>query len=224
MIKNFTINIFLIAFIVLIFSNLSLAGTQNQTTEKKVNLNQIQKKIDDIDKKIEKNKETKKGLNKALKKQEKKIIKTKGELKKIKNKERINKKKLSNLNREIKNLEKELVLRKKKQAEVLYQTYIKPKPGYLQMFLDGVNPNKITRQINYLGYLSRSYNENITQIKETYHKIKEKKETTNKTIKKISSLKQKKLKNNKKLIKQKKAKKNVINKISKKIKSQKKLK
>ena len=178
MIKNLTINILLIAFIVLIFSNLSLAGTQNQTTEKKVNLNQIQKKIDDIDKKIEKNKETKEGLNKALKKQEKKIIKTKSELKKIKNKERINKKKLSNLNREIKKLEKELALRKKKQAEVLYQTYIKPKPGYLQMFLDGVNPNKITRQISYLGYLSRSYNENITQIKEAHHKIKEKKETS----------------------------------------------
>jgi len=224
MIKNLIINILLTTFIVFIFTSLSLAGTQNQTTEKKVNLNQIQKKIDDIEKKIEKNKETKEGLNKALKKQEKKIRKTKKELKKIKNKERKSKKKLSKLNREIKKLEKELVLGKERQSAVLYQSYIKPKPGYLQMFLEGVNPNKITREINYLGYLSRSYNENITQIKDTYNKIKEKKKATNKTIKKISSLKQKKLKNNKKLINQKKAKKNVIKKISKKIKSQKKLK
>jgi len=224
MIKNLTINILLITFTVLIFSSLSLAGTQNQTTEKKVNLGQIQKKINDIDKKIEKNKETKEGLKKALKKQEKKIIKTKKELKKINNKERINKKKLSKLNGEIKKLKKELALGKKRQSVILYQSYIKPKPGYLQMFLEGVNPNKITREINYLGYLSRSYNENITQIKNTYNKINEKKETTNKTIKKISSLKQKKLVNNKKLLKQKKAKKNVINKISKKIESQKKLK
>ena len=224
MIKNLTINILLITFTVLIFSSLSLAGTQNQTTEKKVNLGQIQKKINDIDKKIEKNKETKEGLKKALKKQEKKIIKTKKELKKINNKERINKKKLSKLNGEIKKLKKELALGKKRQSVILYQSYIKPKPGYLQMFLEGVNPNKITREINYLGYLSRSYNENITQIKNTYNKINEKKETTNKTIKKISSLKQKKLVNNKKLLKQKKAKKNVIKKISKKIKSQKKLK
>ena len=56
------------------------------------------------------------------------------------------------------------------QSEILYQAYIKPKPGYLQMFLEGVNPNKITRDINYLGYLSRSYNENITKINSTYKK------------------------------------------------------
>ncbi len=224
MIKNSIINIFVITFIVLIASNSTLAGTQNNTTEKKVNLDQIQKKIDDIDKKIEKNRETKEDLSKDLKKQEKKIRKTKKELKKIKSKEKKNKKKLSMLNREIKELKKNLVARKKKQSAVLYQSYIKPKPSYLQMFLDGVNPNKITREINYLGYLTRSYNENITQIKNTYNKIKVKKEKTNKTIKKISSLKQKKLKNNKKLIKQKKEKKIVIKKISKKIKSQKKLK
>lgn len=222
--KNFITKIFLITFIALIVTSLSLAGTQNQTTEKKINLNQIQKKIDDIDKKIEKNKETKEGLNKDLKKQEKKISKTKKEIKKIKNKEKKNKKKLAKLNKEIKKLKKELTVRKERQSEILYQSYIKPKPGYLQMFLEGVNPNKITRDINYLGYLSRSYNENITKINDTYKKIKEKKKTTNKIIKKISSFKQKKLKKNKKLIKQKKAKKNVINKISKKIKSQKNLK
>jgi septal ring factor EnvC (AmiA/AmiB activator) len=222
--KNFITKIFLITFIALIVTSLSLAGTQNQTTEKKINLNQIQKKIDDIDKKIEKNKETKEGLNKDLKKQEKKISKTKKEIKKIKNKEKKNKKKLTKLNKEIKKLKKELTVRKERQSEILYQSYIKPKPGYLQMFLEGVNPNKITRDINYLGYLSRSYNENITKINDTYKKIKEKKKTTNKIIKKISSFKQKKLKKNKKLIKQKKAKKNVINKISKKIKSQKNLK
>ena len=192
--KNFITKIFLITFIALIVTSLSLAGTQNQTTEKKINLNQIQKKIDDIDKKIEKNKETKEGLNKDLKKQEKKISKTKKEKKKIKNKEKKKKKKLAKLNKEIKKLKKELTVRKERQSEILYQSYIKPKPGYLQMFLEGVNPNKITRDINYLGYLSRSYNENITKINDTYKKIKEKKKTTNKIIKKISSFKQKKLK------------------------------
>ena len=79
MIKNSIINIFVITFIVLIASNSTLAGTQNNTTEKKVNLDQIQKKIDDIDKKIEKNRETKEDLSKDLKKQEKKIRKTKKE-------------------------------------------------------------------------------------------------------------------------------------------------
>ena len=74
--KNFIIKIFLITFIALIVTSLSLAGTQNQTKEKKTNLNQIQKKIYDIDKKIEKKKETKEDLNKDLKKQEKKISKT----------------------------------------------------------------------------------------------------------------------------------------------------
>ena len=222
--KNFITKVFLITFIALLVNSLASAGTQNQTTEKKVNLNQIQKKIDDIDKKIEKNKEIKESLNKDLKKQEKRISSTKKELKRIKNKEKKNKKKLSKLNIEIKKLKKELAVRKEMQSEILYQSYIKPKPGYLQMFLEGVNPNKITRDINYLGYLSRSYNENINKINETYKKIKEKKQITNRTIKKISSLKQNKIKKNKKLLKQKKIKKNVISKITKKIKSQKQLK
>ena len=189
--------------------------------DKQSDLGQIQKKIDAINEQIKENTKTKKGLSKDLKKQEKKISKTKKEIYKIRKKEKKTKKKLRKLKSNLKKLHKEIVSRKIMHTEIIYQSYIKPKPGYLQMFLEGVNPNEISREINYIGYLTRTQNENLKKINHTYKKIKEIKDLTNHTIKKITTLKNKKLKNKKKLLEQKKGKKKVLKKITSKLKSQK---
>ena len=207
--------------LILIFSMTSLNLLAGETDDAKSNLNKIQKQINLIDKKIKENSKVKKGLNRSLKKHEKEISATKKEIFKVKKKQKRNKKKLATLNKKLKKLEKELFKRRQLQNEILYQSYIKPKPGYLQLFIEGINPNEVSRQINYIGYLTKAQNDNILKIDETRKNIRATKKSTKKILKNVTQLRKKKEKNAKKLEKKKKEKKLTLNKISKKLKSQK---
>lgn len=206
---------------ILIFAIVSINLVAGETEDAKDNLNKIKKQINLIDKEIKKNSKVKKGLDKSLKKHEKAISATKKEIYKVKKKQKLNKKKLTKLNKKLKNLESELLKRKKLQNEILYQSYIKPKPGYLQLFLEGVNPNEVSRQINYIGFLTRAQNENILKINKTKEDISNTKKTTKKILKSATKLRKQKEKSAKKLEKKRKAKKATLNKITKKLKTQK---
>jgi len=207
--------------LILIFSFNFSSLPAGETEDAKNNLNKIQKQIDLIDKEIKKNSKVKKGLNKSLKKHEKEISATKKEIYKAKKKQKSNKKKLASLNKKLKKLELEMLKRKKLQSEILYQSYIKPKPGYLQLFLEGINPNEVSRQINYIGFLTKAQNENILELNKIRENISSTKKSTKKILKNVTQLRKKKEKNAKKLEKRKKAKKITLSKISKKLKSQK---
>ena len=207
--------------LIIILGILSLALVAGETDDAKSNLNKIQKQINSIDKQIKKNSKVKKGLNRSLKKHEKEISATKREIFKVKKKQKNNKKKLAALSKKLKKLEIELLKSKKLQNEILYQTYIKPKPGYLQLFIEGINPNEVSRQVNYIGYLTKAQNDNILKINKTKEKISSTKKSTKKILKDVTQLRKKKERNARKLEKKKKAKKLTLNKISKKLKSQK---
>ncbi|MDA9299813.1 peptidoglycan DD-metalloendopeptidase family protein [bacterium] len=207
--------------LILIFCLTSTTLHAGETDDAKSNLNKIQKQINLIDKEIKKNSKVKKGLNKSLKKHEKEISTTKKEIYKVKKKQKNNKQKLANLSKKLKKLEIEMLRRKQLQNEILYQSYIKPKPGYLQLFLEGINPNEVSRQVNYIGFLTKAQNENILKIDKTRKNISATKKSTKKILKNITQLRKKKERNAKKLEKKKKAKKLTLNKISKKLKSQK---
>ena len=209
------------ALLIIIFSISSLTLIAGETDDAKSNLNKIQKQINSIDKQIKKNSKVKKGLNKSLKKHEKEISATKKEIFRFKKKQKNNKKKLAALSKKLKQLEIDLLKSKELQNEILYQSYIKPKPGYLQLFIEGINPNKVSRQINYIGYLTKAQNENILKINKTKEKISSTKKSTKKILKDVTQLRKKKERNARKLEKKKKAKKLTLNKISKKLKSQK---
>ena len=210
--------------LILIFCLISTTLLAGETDDAKSNLKKIQKQINLIDKEIKKNSKVKKGLNKSLKKHEKEISTTKKEIYKVKKKQKSNKQKLANLSKKLKKLEIEMLRRKQLQNEILYQSYIKPKPGYLQLFLEGINPNEVSRQVNYIGFLTKSQNENILKIDKTRKNISATKKSTKKILKNITQLRKKKERNAKKLEKKKKAKKLTLNKISKKLKSQKSMK
>ena len=207
--------------LILIFCLTSTTLLAGETDDAKSNLNKIQKQINLIDKEIKKNSKVKKGLNKSLKKHEKEISTTKKQIYKVKKEQKNNKQKLANLSKELKKLEIEMLRRKQLQNEILYQSYIKPKPGYLQLFLEGINPNEVSRQVNYIGFLTKAQNENILKIDKTRKNISATKKSTKKILKNITQLRKKKERNAKKLEKKKKAKKLTLNKISKKLKSQK---
>lgn len=207
--------------LILIFCLISTTLLAGETDDAKSNLNKIQKQINLIDKEIKKNSKVKKGLNKSLKKHEKEISTTKKEIYKVKKKQRNNKQKLANLGKKLEKLEIEMLRRKQLQNEILYQSYIKPKPGYLQLFLEGINPNEVSRQVNYIGFLTKAQNENILKIDKTRKNISATKKSTKKILKNITQLRKKKERNAKKLEKKKEAKKLTLNKISKKLKSQK---
>tara|TARA_B100000795_G_scaffold129255_1_gene96325 strand:- start:1427 stop:2641 length:1215 start_codon:yes stop_codon:yes gene_type:complete len=213
---------FIIFFAILIFGSLCFA--ENEATKTEKDLLKIQKEINQLDRNIKKNTKTKKNLSSELKQKEKKISKTKKELYKIKKKFKSNKKKIKNLNNQLLKLKKEIQVKKKSLSSRLYQAYTKGNPGYLQMYLDGINPSQISRESYYIGYYSKQQDIEIKSIKKAYKKIKVTKKLTNKTLKKVASLKKQKEKNKNKLQKQRREKAKVIKKINKKLVSQKKKK
>ena len=212
----------IIFFSILIFASLCIA--ENEATKTEKDLLKIKKEINQLDRNIKKNTEVKKDLSSELKQKEKKISKTKKELYKIKKKFKSKKKKIRKLNNQLFKLEKKIKIKKDLLSSRLYQAYTKGSPGYLQMYLDGINPSQISRESYYIGYYSKQQDIEIKAIKKSYKEIEITKKLTNKTLKKIASLKKRKEKNAKKLQKQKKEKAKVIKKINKKLFSQKKKK
>ena len=207
---------------IFIFSSLCLA--ENKITETEESLLKLKKEINQLDKNIKKNTATKNNLSNQLKKKERKISKTKKQLYKIKKKFKNNKKKINQLNKQLAKLKKEIKIKKRSLSSRLYQTYTQGSPGYLQMYLDGINPSQISRESYYIGYYSQQQNNDIESIKKAYKKIDKTKKSTNKILKKVASLKKQKERNAKKLQKQKKEKTIVIKKINAKLSSQKKKK
>ena len=224
MVKKIYFPLFLLSLFTSSILFFSSVNSEESVKNTKSDLVEIQKKIDALDKKINQKTKVKKGLTKQLKKEEKKISKTKKEIYKIKKKERKSKKQLSKLKKELSELRKTIQLRKNNQSLNYYHSYTKGQIGSLQMILEGVNPNQITRDLRYLGFLSEAQNNNIKRIKESFNKIDSNKEKIDNTIKKIASLKKKQEKKKKILEKEKKKKKKVLNKINKEISSQKKIK
>ena len=212
----------IIFFSILIFASLCFA--ENEATKTEKNLLKIKKEINQLDRNIKKNTDTKKNLSSELKQKEKKISKTRKALYNIKKEFKSNKKKIGKLNIQLLKLEKKIKIKKELLSSRLYQAYTKGSPGYLQMYLDGINPSQISRESYYIGYYSKQQDIEINAIKKSYKEIEVTKKLTNKTLKKITLLKKRKEKNAKELQKQKKEKAKVIKKINKKLFSQKKKK
>ena len=221
-----TIKIQALVLIAIIFLQLypNIGLTDNTVLDKKDDLVEIKKNIDVINKKIKKNTEVKKTLTKELKKEEKKISGTKKELYQIKKKVKKNSRNLNKLKKRLKSLNKEIKEKKKILSQHFYRTYTQGEPNQIQMILEGSNPNKISRDIEYIRLFTQSQNKNIAEIKKKYKQLDSNKKKTNKTLKKVVSLKKNKEKKAKQLIKQKKSKSKILKKINKEITTQKKIK
>ncbi|MDB4042195.1 peptidoglycan DD-metalloendopeptidase family protein [Methylophilaceae bacterium] len=209
-------------FFLQLYPNIGLAD--NTVLNKKDALIKIKKNIEVINKKIKKNTEVKKTLTKQLKKEEKKISGTKKELYQIKKKVKKNSRNLNKLKKRLKSLNKEIKEKKKILSQHFYRTYTQGEPNQIQMILEGSNPNKISRDIEYIRLFTQSQNKNIEKIKKKYKELDKNKKKTNTTLKKVVSLKKNKEKKAKQLIKQKKSKSKILKKINSEITTQKKIK
>jgi len=222
--KNIQIQaLFLVVIISLLLSpNNGMAD--NTVSNKKDDLVEIKKNIDVINKKIKKNTEVKKTLTKELKKEEKKISGTRKELYKIKKKVKRNSRDLNKLKKKLRLIKKEIKEKKEILTQHFYRTYTQGDPSQIQMILEGSNPNKISRDIEYIRLFTLSQNKNINEIRKKYQELERNKKKTNLKLKKVVLLKKSKEKKAKQLIKQKKTKSKILKKINKKITTQKKIK
>jgi len=221
-----TIKIHTLALVVIILLQLypRIGIADNSVSNKKSDLVEIKKNIDVINKKIKKNTEVKKTLAKELKREEKKISGTKRELYQIKKKVKKNSKNLNKLKKRLRVLNKEIKEKKEILSQHFYRTYTQGDPSQIQMILEGSNPNKISRDIEYIRLFTSSKNKNINEIKKKYKELDKNKKKTNTTLKKVVLLKKNKEKKAKQLIKQKKKKSKILKKINNKITTQKKIK
>ena len=158
-----TIKIHTLALVVIIFLQLypNIGIADNSVSNKKNDLVEIKKNIDVINKKIKKNTEVKKTLTKELKREEKKISGTKRELYKIKKKVKKNSKNLNKLKKRLRVLNKEIKEKKKILSQHFYRTYTQGEPSQIQMILEGSNPNKISRDIEYIRLFTFSHTSTV---------------------------------------------------------------
>ncbi|MDC0876935.1 peptidoglycan DD-metalloendopeptidase family protein [Methylophilaceae bacterium] len=199
------------------YPNESIDSTQND-------LENIQQKINSLDKQIIQKTKAQKGITRELKQEEKNISKTKKEIYKIKKRARNNKKRLEALKKELTELEKNIEDKRNNLSLNYYHSYTHGKFSSLQMLLEGINPNEISRDQRYLGFLSKAQSDSIKDIKKDLIKVEENKKSIGATIKKIASLKKAKEKKAKALQKEKVRKKKTLKKINLEIKSKKKIK
>jgi len=221
-----TIKFQALALVTIIFLLLypNIGATDNSVTNKKGDLVKIKENIEIINKKIKKNTEVKKLLSKELKREEKKISGTKKELYQIKKKVKKNSKNLNKLKKRLIALNKEIEEKKRILSQHFYRTYAQGEPSQIQMILEGSNPNKISRDIEYIRLFTLSQNKNIKEIRKKYKELDKNKKKTKSILKKVVLLKKNKEKKAKQLIKQKKSKTKILKKINKKITTQKKIK
>ena len=193
MINKSDIKIQILTLIAIVFLQLypNIGLTDNSVSNKEVDLVEIKKNIDVINKKIKKNTEVKKTLTKELRKEEKNISGTKKELYKIKKKVKRNSKNLRKLKKRLRALNKEIKERKKILSQHFYRTYTQGNPSQIQMILEGSNPNKISRDIEYIRLFTLSQNKNINKIRKKYKELDRNKKKTDTTLKKVVLLKKK---------------------------------
>ena len=74
--------------------------------------------------------------------------------------------KLATLADQQRSLEKEVERQKKRFSDLLRQEYITGNTDRLKLILSGDNPNRINRELQYLGYVSHSQNRLISQLRD----------------------------------------------------------
>jgi len=160
------------------YPNESIDSTQND-------LENIQQKINSLDKQIIQKTKAQKGITRELKQEEKNISKTKKEIYKIKKRARNNQKRLEALKKELTELEKSIEDKRNNLSLNYYHSYTHGKFSSLQMLLEGINPNEISRDQRYLGFLSKAQSDSIKDIKKDLIKVEENKKSIGATIKKL---------------------------------------
>jgi septal ring factor EnvC (AmiA/AmiB activator) len=158
---------------------------KNQATSEQAELH---KKLDSLKQAISNTESAKQHAADNLAESEKAISQTNRKLNELSNKRQKIQQKLSELILQQQQLQQQIEQQKKQFSSWLRQEYQTGNADRIKLILSGDNPNRINRELQYLGYLSASQSKLINQLQENLVAVEKNKQETEQTKQELDDI------------------------------------
>lgn len=184
------------------------------------NLDRIKQKIQVLAESLSIAKNAHDSATEALKASEIKISESRKKLRELQQAQRLNKQSLNQLSKSLLKAQQSVDLQRRKIAEQLRGQYLQGRADHLQLLLQQQDPNRIARDMQYLGYISQARRNEIAKLQSSLTEIERIQAENAEELKKTSKLTSQYAETTKQLEQEKNQKAQVVSKLSKKIESQ----
>jgi murein hydrolase activator len=185
-------------------------------------LDSIKQKIESLKQQLLNTQEAKADAADALKKSEKAISESKRKLFELAQEQTKHAQTLKQLAEKKSHLEAVIQQQKKQLAKQFYQEYTQRTPGTLQLLLQQEDPNQISRELQYYGYIAKARKLLIQDMQGNLHQVIALNTQTEQTLQQVTSLKNQQEQARQKLESEKQEKAKVLSSLSSKIATQRK--
>ena len=153
-------------------------GREEQKNQAETEHAELRKKLNDLKQDIQNTESAKQHAVDALAESEEAISKANRKLYELSAEQQQTQQKLTDLALQQQQLQQQVEQQKKQFSSLLRQEYQTGNSDRLKLILSGDNPNRINRELQYLGYLSQSQNKLISQLRENLAAVERNKHAT----------------------------------------------
>ena len=200
--------------------NLSTSQTGASNQANSSNLDRIKQKIQALAESLSLSKNAHDSATEALKSAEVKISESRKKLRELQQAQRKNKQSLNKLSLTLRNAQQAVDFQRRKIAEQLRGQYMQGRADHLQLLLQQQDPNRIARDMQYLGYISQARRNEISKLQDSLTEIERIQADSAEELKKTSLLATQYAETTQQLEQDKNEKARVVSQLSKKIESQ----
>ena len=197
-------------------------GREDQKSKAEAEHADLRKKLSELKQDILGTESAKQHAEDALAESEEAISKANRKLYELGVEQRQSQQKLSDLAAQQQNLQQQVDQQKKQFSGMLREEYLNGNSDRLKLILSGDNPNRINREMQYLGYLSQSQNKLISQLRDNLAAVEKNKSATQLTKQDLDDIAAEQLQQKSDLIKEQAKRGALINQLSTKLSAQRK--
>lgn len=198
------------------------ASDNNAVAEKKSDLRELRERIDSLQKEIASAEGSRAEVADQLKDSERSISQLQRELRELGDERGELQGTLRELGQQAKSLEGQLAAQQRQLEQLLYRQYLQGSPDTLQLLLNGDDPNRMARDLYYLGIIAQARGEMLAQIEATLKKKQELATRTQERATALAAVEARQKDKHGRLLSQREEKKATLSKISTKIAAQRK--
>ena len=154
----------------------------------KKDLGQLRERIENLQKDLADKEESKSELSDALQESEQAIEEVNQKLDSLKEERHKVKNRLSQLQNKLDVTHNKILDQQTQLGKILYQQYIGGEQEYFRLLLDQKDPNQISRELFYYGYISRTRAEDINKLRADLERLRTIVEEANKKTAEITSI------------------------------------
>lgn len=186
----------------------------------KESLQELQNRIQDLKQELDRTEGAHADASDALKKSEQAISESNRKLVDLSQQQKKSAATLSGIRKDKAGIETTISAQQKLLSDLFYRQYINGQQNYLRALLDQRDPNEMSRDVYYLGYVSRARANLIADLRRNLDHVAQLDAQTQNALQKIADLKSSQEKERQELQKQQAERREVLNKLSAQIKSQ----